>query len=215
MEPSHAPPSVPQEEEEMKRLGEFTLFPTDDPFVRTPSLAPIDVEPAQPTAQNLPEEDYFLEPRAESGDAEEDMTPLPDSPRKRIPENWKQAHSRTSSQYSDLDNITPIPPLFSPKPTLPRQSSAASSASNTTFSTPGRDEMERKRAHVKAGDEGVFGGVKGMKELAAKRRQISDGTGKSVSQRFEEVGGKKKGEDGKKKETGERGHGGLCKCEVM
>lgn len=50
----------------------------------------------------------------------------------------------------------------------------------STFSTPGRDEMERKKGGARAwdGDDGPFGHVKGVKDLEQSRRRISEGSRK-------------------------------------
>ena len=50
---------------------------------------------------------------------------------------------------------------------------------HTVFSTPGRDEMERKKPIVEE-DEGPFAGVKSLKELEVDRRVVSGGTTESV-----------------------------------
>ena len=56
------------------------------------------------------------------------------------------------------------------------ETSGASVASrHTVFSTPGRDEMERKKPIVEE-DEGPFGRVKSVKELEADRRKVSGRT---------------------------------------
>ena len=83
-----------------------------------------------------------------------------------------------------------------------------------TFSTPGRDEMERKHACVKGGDEGPFGTAKSVGELLEKRRQVSEG--RSVRGGSGEVNkdGEEEGKK-KKKKKGEGESGGLCKCCVM
>jgi hypothetical protein len=56
------------------------------------------------------------------------------------------------------------------------QASGRSVASrHTVFSTPGRDEMERKKPIVEE-DEGPFAGAKSVKELEVDRRVVSGGT---------------------------------------
>lgn len=59
----------------------------------------------------------------------------------------------------------------------PRDRQASVASFRTAFSTPGRDEMERKRGKVPtfAGDDGPFGKANGMKDLEDRRRRVSDG----------------------------------------
>ncbi|KAL1600505.1 hypothetical protein SLS60_006891 [Paraconiothyrium brasiliense] len=194
--PSRPPPAVPGDER--ARLGEFTLFPTEDPFAPQTPTSHQAIDPTRPAVRH--EEDYFQD-RPFYDHEPDEVTPLPTSPRKPLPSPWKKpaqeiAHDVPSPLRPQNATATAVKPQFS------RQASTRSVASNVTFSTPGRDEMERKRGHA---DEGPFGTATGVQELVERRKQISEG--KSVSQRFEQVGKKGKKE---KKESG-----GLCKCVVM
>lgn len=218
MEPTKAPPAIP--DEERARLAEFTLFPADDPFItQEPTLPPASIDPAHPAVHgSRPSDDVFQSPLQKHDDPDA-LALLPESPRKPIPQLWMQSGSHAQpthqSRNSDPDAITPVTPVAARGSRSPRDPSVKSWASHMTFSTPGRDEMERKRACVKGGDEGPFGAAKSMRELAKKRRQVSEG--KIVQERVGEVG--QDGEKKKKKEKGKKDaedkSGGLCKCCVM
>lgn len=200
------------QEEERAKLAEFTLFPTEDPFViQTSKPSPASIDPTRPAIRrSYPSDDEFNPQVQQDGDGK--ITPIPTSPRKPIPSSWNQTKTQThhtrASQSSGSDEITPLSPLgnlSTHQTPLARHPSSTSRTSQATFSTPGRDEMERKKAHVKGGDEGPFGSATGMQELVTRRRQVSER--RSVSQRVEEVDKKGKKKDGE--------GGGLCKCCVM
>ncbi|KAJ4360741.1 uncharacterized protein N0V89_001308 [Didymosphaeria variabile] len=194
--PARPPPAVP--DDERARLREFTLFPTEDPFAPEPPTSHQAIDPTRPAVRR--EEDYFQDRPFYEHDPDA-ITPLPTSPRGPIPSPWKKPALQIGPDVPSPPhprNVTAT--AVKPQPT--RQASTRSVASNATFSTPGRDEMERKMGHA---DEGPFGTAKGVQELAERRRQISGA--KSVSQRFEAAG--KRGN----KEDEERG--GLCKCVAM
>jgi hypothetical protein len=74
-------------------------------------------------------------------------------------------------------------------------SQATAASKHSVFSTPGRDELERKKALVEE-DEGPFGRVKSMVDLEGERRRVRSG---------------KVGEGELKKERG----CGLERCVVM
>ena len=212
VEPVETPPTI--SDEERARLADFTLFPTEDPFTADmPIQLPVDNTIRPALYPDPPSEDCFR-PQMDKHDDPDALAPFPESPRKPIPPVWKPSekhgHRYSSSQDTNPDEITPISPLTIRKNVIPRHASTASWKSNATFSTPGRDEMERKKGHLYAMDEGPFGAAKGMQELAEKRRQVSEG--KSVSQRFEEAGEREKK---KKKKKGEGEGGGLCRCVMM
>ncbi|KAL5445643.1 hypothetical protein PMIN07_005301 [Paraphaeosphaeria minitans] len=202
-------PPAPAPEDDRQRLREFTLFPTEDPFAphvpsqpRSPvpqPVAAVAMDPTGPAARRGSncfqhgETYYEHEPDVDS------IAPLPTSP--------SQSPWRKQPQHIGSDVPPPLRPLTtrtrttSPvEPHLPRQGSARSVAS--TFSTPGRDEMERKRGIV---EEGPFMNAMGVKELEERRRMVSEGKGGVI--RVEE--------GGKKKRKAEDEKGGMCRCVVM
>jgi hypothetical protein len=191
--PTPAPP--PALDDERHRLGEFTLFPTEDPFAPAPHPT---VDPTRPAARTDDGPSYFQEGKTHYEHEDDAVTPLPSSPRDAMPPLWKKPARRIGP-----DGLSPsrtVDTTTTPtKPPLPRHSSVRSVVS--TFSTPGRDEMERKRGHA---DEGPFANAAGVQELAERRRMVSGGN-KSVSQRFEASGQKARGKEGR----------GLCGCLVM
>lgn len=88
------------------------------------------------------------------------------------------------------------------------------SVPSTTFSTPGRDEMERKKGAtgiVDIGDEGPFGRATGMRELEERRRQISVGKRSSKGSNGEEKKEKEREQTAKKKYQQRV----MCRCIVM
>ncbi|OAG11952.1 uncharacterized protein CC84DRAFT_1254315 [Paraphaeosphaeria sporulosa] len=194
------PGPVPGPEDERARLREFTLFPTEDPFaphVQSQSqahspvsqhAAAIALDPTRPAPRR--ENDYFTHGRTYYEHEPDSISPLPTTPPQPL---WKK-----QPQCVGPDVPSPSRPLTaatSPqKPQLPRHGSARSVAS--TFSTPGRDEMERKRGIA---DEGPFKGAMGVQELAERRRMVSEG---------------KRAEENSQKGN-ERGKGGMCRCVVM
>lgn len=115
-----------------------------------------------------------------------------------------QAHPQRHSPISTNSPSSPIPALQ--RKALPNAKRASvSGASHTTFlstasknsifSTPGRDELEKKKALVEL-DEGPFARVQSMGDLNQERRKISSG-------RKEE------------REEKEEKAGALCRCVVM
>jgi hypothetical protein len=78
-------------------------------------------------------------------------------------------------------------------PCADRKSSVTSA--HSTFSTLGRDEMERKKGDLdEFADDGPFGQVKDLQALEERRKRIGEG-------------GKRKEKDGEK--------GAWCRCLVM
>ncbi|KAH7402341.1 hypothetical protein DE146DRAFT_631571 [Phaeosphaeria sp. MPI-PUGE-AT-0046c] len=65
---------------------------------------------------------------------------------------------------------------------------ASAASAHSIFSTPGRDELERKKALVEA-DDGPFGRAISVADLAAERRRVSGGTSKRKDGRREGEGG--------------------------
>ncbi len=65
--------------------------------------------------------------------------------------------------------MTPRPATVTAKA---NPSAAPSPTANGIFRTPGRDELERKKALVEA-DEGPFAGVQNVAALAKERREVS------------------------------------------
>ncbi|KAH7082188.1 hypothetical protein FB567DRAFT_551170 [Paraphoma chrysanthemicola] len=84
--------------------------------------------------------------------------PVPPIPRKTIPVRPAQVQNRVSvSAWS-------------------KASALSTTSKNSVFSTPGRDEMERKKALVER-DEGPFARVQSVMDLDEERRRISSGGG--------------------------------------
>lgn len=111
--------------------------------------------------------------------------------------------------YGNTYDPTPAPAQARPQTHVPGRNTSLSRVSATSngtvasrksiFSTPGRDELERKKALVEA-DEGPFARAVSMQELNHARRVISGEVGRG--------GGQPEGES----ETKERR---LCGCNVM
>ncbi|KAF2824711.1 hypothetical protein CC86DRAFT_456739 [Ophiobolus disseminans] len=162
----------------------------------------------------------------EDSDSDADP-PAPDTPTPMTRAQKRQAYTplRLPTATNELSFLPPGPPTFTPtaapnlSPTTPSQSpfprkplpsanrisiSATShttflstASKNSIFSTPGRDELERKKALIEV-DEGPFARVQSMMDLDEERRRVS--TGRMV----EDVKDKK-----------ERGKLGGCGCVVM
>lgn len=198
--PTRTPPPVPVQEDERARLGEFTLFPTEDPFAPTfpeqahspisQLSAPPFLDPTRPAPR--PQNTYF-QPGTTYYEHDADPDPEPDAvaPLTASPPQSTFKKQRIGPEVSPS---RPMTTTTSPvAPPLPRHGSARSVAS--TFSTPGRDEMERKRGIA---DEGPFKGAMGLKELEETRRMVSGG-------------GRGEGDVNREKEKED----GLCRCVVM
>ncbi|KAJ4304596.1 hypothetical protein N0V90_000122 [Kalmusia sp. IMI 367209] len=183
--PEHAPPAVPDEEKQ--RLREFTLFPADetDPFT-THANSPFQKDATNPTLPAVRQENTTHQTSTLQLEDPDAITPAP--------ARTYGAYDPGSPPMRTQGSIVPT------KPNLPRHPSNTSWASQATFSTPGRDEMERKRAQLSVGNEGPFGSATGMQELAERRRRVS------------EAGRRSRGSEGSKKEEGARG---ACRCVVM
>jgi hypothetical protein len=112
---------------------------------------------------------------------EEDENECPDTPAPMTCEQKRQA-------YEPLDTSIRVAPAQLPSSSIPQKpvtnttnrgsGSGASALSSTSrysvFSTPGRDELERKKALVEV-DEGPFARAKSMMDLDEERRRVSSG----------------------------------------
>jgi hypothetical protein len=134
-------------------------------------------------------------------DADGNEAEAPDTPTPMTRAQKRQAYTplrvaTTTAAASELSFLPPAPPAMSPTPApaVARKPNgvthvvsnriSASGASNMTamstasknsiFSTPGRDEMERKKALVEV-DEGPFARVQSMMDLDEERKRISSG----------------------------------------
>lgn len=171
-----------EQNETEKEKKDFTIFPAEDPFV---------VAPDTPTKREGG--------RAVHGGGE------------KVEQALRPRPLRIHRKHVTGTGTAGAPHGFSPtrKPArqeaqiltlFPRADQASSPASvNTTFSTPGRDEMERKKGNLNefSAIDGPFGRVKDVKELEESRKRLKEGS--------------RTGKAAKKRDNGETG----CGCLVM
>ncbi|KAJ4361794.1 hypothetical protein N0V83_010735 [Neocucurbitaria cava] len=124
-------------------------------------------------------------------------------------------------------HLTPALPLNQPLPrkqhatndpsrhvsvsALSNMSGGTATSKRSIFSTPGRDELERKKALVEA-DEGPFARAVSMQDLQQRRRRVSEGNAVAV------VSGGGEGQEGKGARVKKRGCGWVVErewCSVM
>jgi hypothetical protein len=159
-----------------------------------------------PARDDEPMVDSPVQPAVQEHHAEleDEHQHWPETPTPMSREQKRQAYTPLSiPAYSTPSQLQRFPPPNLREPNSPlnlaspakdRVSVSTSSASKHSigiFSTPGRDEMERKKALVEV-DEGPFARAKSMVDLREERRR--------VSKREEEEDGKVSGEDKKEKE---------------
>ncbi|KAF2676101.1 hypothetical protein K458DRAFT_469585 [Lentithecium fluviatile CBS 122367] len=168
---------------EQERGSGFTMFPTEDPFITPASAASM----GNSTLTN--EEADRIEAAPQVRGYKIHRKPLATTTR-ASPSTFPPTNTNTKTPLHTLTSF----------PLTHRVSSITSTRTNrtnkTTFSTPGRDEMERKKSALDefAGDDGPFGRAKDLKGLEERRRKIEDG-GKEKTIKL----GRKRGE---KKEVG-------------
>jgi hypothetical protein len=134
--------------------AEFILIPTGNP--------PEKIEAPQPVKRIATPVAHIVQAMAESHTVSEDGERLP--PRQEQLQMNKEPNRRTTASRRS-------------------QASGASVASrHSVFSTPGRDEMERKKPIIEE-DDGPFAKVKSVKELNVDRRKVSEGTTDGVKKK--------------------------------
>lgn len=140
---------------------------------------------AQPAKRIVASVPHIIQAMAQPGDAGSD------------PAKHQTAAGPSSAPQNEAPTQIDKQPTRQPAPSRRSETSGASVASkHSIFSTPGRDEMERKKPIVEE-DEGPFAEAKSIQDLEQSRRKVSEGV----------------------KESGESDHEGkkLCgmKCAVM
>lgn len=161
--------------------------------------------PDTPTPMTRAQKRQAYIPLRASVPATQRITPAPPAPVLHpLQTEHNQRHSPKSSQNSPVSPTHAVARKSLPQTKRISVSGAShatflsTASKNSIFSTPGRDEMERKKALVEV-DEGPFARVQSMMDLDAERRRISSG-------------GKKErdGDDGNVHRTCS-----FCRCAVM
>lgn len=114
-------------------------------------------EVPEPTKRVTPPVPHIVSAMAQPSDPSQTLSPFPAAQRQAQAQKEKEpARHASVSRRSEA-------------------SGASVASKHSIFSTPGRDEMERKKPIVEE-DEGPFAKATGMQDLEQRRRRVSEGT---------------------------------------